>query len=116
MTYQEFLSQIIKDGLEEVSVVYKDQPNKLKGCIEGFKACEDCTPEELLIQLKRAGEQRSWAYDGSDHDKYWRARMKEAQIEFVCNCVSAMLMNENKPVIITPTARGVMKAAEILNI
>lgn len=115
MTYEEFLARIIKDGLAEVQEAYKDQPNKLKGCINGFKACEDCDPEELAEVLKRAQAQRSWAYTSNDHDKYWRARMQEAQIEFVCNCVSAMLMNEKKPVIINPTARGLMKAAEIIN-
>lgn len=115
MTYEEFLARIIKDGLAEVQEVYKDQPNKLKGAIAGFKTCENRTPAELALELKKATGTMQWLYTQSDHDRYWRARMKQAQIEFVCNCVSAMLMNEKKPVIINPTALGMMKAAEIIN-
>ena len=59
----------------------------------------------------------------SDHGKvgrlnvgedYWRVRCREAEIEWVCNVVSAMLVNEKKSPIIPPTARGTITAGKIL--
>ena len=37
---------------------------------------------------------------------YWYARCFALEVEWVCNVVSAMLMNEGRPTIVTPTARG----------
>ena len=115
MNLKEFIDKLIRDGIEEVTAVYADQPNKMKGAIAGFKACEFKTPTELALELKKAQGMAQLHFTTANHDKYWYHRMRQLQIEFVCNVVSAVLQNERKPIIIAPTARGVMKAAEILD-
>lgn len=49
-------------------------------------------------------------------DEYWEARGFALEVEWVCNVVSAILMNEGKPTIIPPTARGTIRASEIVGI
>lgn len=47
---------------------------------------------------------------------YWYHRYYTLQIEWVLNVLSAAYYNENKPVLITPTVRGMIKAANILGV
>lgn len=69
--------------------------------------------EELGVLLGEAGTNTTRAMLEQLPD-YWRHRCFHAEIEWVCNCVSAMLMNEGLPTIITPTCRGVMRANDVL--
>jgi len=52
----------------------------------------------------------------ADLETYWEAQCTAAEIEWVCNVVSAALANMKQPVIIIPSGNGVLKAAEILGV
>jgi hypothetical protein len=123
MTYTEFLDRVVSDGLESIT---KDEwitkyPKRLEGSRLGFEACRGKLPEQLA-ELLRDAEGRCMRSreetEGPDSDieDYWRERYRAIQIEWVCNTVSAMLMNEGKATIVTPTARGVMNAARIVGV
>lgn len=116
MTYEDFLNKIIDDGIEECKIAYADQTYKLRGCLEGFNACRGKNDVELSELLTAASEQVGKAYGKGNPGPYWQTRMKLAQIEFVCNVVSAVLMNNQKKPIIAPTAIGMQKAASILRV
>ena len=116
MNYKDFVNKLIEDGIVECTAKYDDQPNKLRGCVAGFKACRGLSPVELSSLLKRTVGERIYASTQSDPDKYWETRMKEAQIEFVCNAVSAALlsMGPEHELIVHPTFGGLQAASRIL--
>jgi hypothetical protein len=124
MTYIEFLHEVIERGIKGASAdpIINKYPKRLEGSIEGFNACRNKTPEQLSALLTEANAKTLNARldtndkDEKDIEDYWKQRYYAIQIEWVCNCVSAILMNERKPVIIQPTARGYMNAAEIIGV
>jgi hypothetical protein len=121
MNYGEFLNSVIDDGLKSVETdewVTK-YPKRLEGARAGFESCRGLTPGQLRTLLREAQrsvlEVRSGVEDdGSDDEEYWKAQYRALQVEWVANTVSAMLMNQGQPVIVTPTARGVINAARII--
>ena len=115
MEYQEFLAKIIKDGSAAAEKDYKDNPVRLKGALAGFFACQGKFPPQLA-ELLAASREKTQEARLSRAENYWEIRCFEAEIEWVCNCVSAMLQNEKQPVIIIPTARAVLKAAEVIGV
>lgn len=117
MAYDEYLTRVIDEGIEAARESYKDPKDalKLRGSIEGFEACRGKNPEQLAQLLSEARRTTLNARTDKEDD-YWRTRCAELEIEWVCNCVSAVLYNEGLPVIITPTARGMMKAASIVGV
>lgn len=124
MNYIEFLTQVIERGIKSCSAdpIINKHPKRLEGSIEGFNACRDKTPEELaalLAETRRKGHNARLDSEGKredDLEDYWKARHYELQVEWVCNCVSAMLMNEGKGVIIPPTARAMINISEIIGV
>lgn len=112
MLYIHFLERVIEEGIAAAKQDYTraNQEEMLKGAIEGFEACREKKPSELAVLLMQARKERERSRD----DSHWRLRCKELEIEWVSNVVSAALMNQKEPVIIAPTARGVMQAAKIL--
>lgn len=115
-TYATFLDQIIRDGIAAAHHDYKDvSSHQLQGSLAGFEACRGKTPAELAALLADARRETAEAYWGQAAD-YWRTRCFEAEVEWVCNCVSAVLRNEGFPVIVPPTARGVQKAAQVVGV
>lgn len=124
MTYIEFLHEVIERGIKGASEdpIINKYPKRLQGSIDGFNACRSKTPEQLSALLTEANTKTLNArLDANDKDEahledYWGQRYYAIQIEWVANCVSAMLMNEGKPVIIQPTARAYMNAAEIIGV
>lgn len=113
--YNEFLNKVIDDGIEAAKEDYASRPEKLKGSIEGFEACRGKNPLELAEVLKQASKKTHEARMNRVPN-YWEIRCFEAEVEWVCNCVSAILMNQGLPTIISPTARGYMKAAQIVGV
>lgn len=125
MNYRAFLNRICDDGIAEVKRAYTDQ-NKISGAVEGFEqARQTLDPEDLKGLLatarqdtidarRRADEDRGRPVLQTAADAYWWWRMREQQIEWVANVVSASLYNTGEPVIIQPTMRGWNKAADIL--
>ncbi len=115
MTLQAFLDRVIDDGIKACRESYKDDPPKRDGAVAGFNSCRGKTVLELRKHLELAR--------GSTHNahrlesiNYWVVRCFELEVEWVCNVVSAALQNEGLDVIVIPTARGYMKAAEILGV
>ena len=115
ITYLDFLNCIINDGIEAATADYADDAQKREGAIAGFGACRNKQPAELQALLVGAGKAAVDAYI-TEADDYWRTKCYYFEVEWVCNCVSAMLCNEGQPTIIVPTARGFMKAAEIVGV
>lgn len=58
------------------------------------------------VHRKRANRPKS-------DEKYWYWRVYEAEVEWVCNVVSAIGWDGYDD-IVTPTARGILKANEVL--
>jgi len=126
MTYNDFLAQVIREGIMAAAMEYNQpaQVHKLQGSLEGFESCYEKPPEELGVELLLANEAADRFFwnrdDATDKEEnlqqYWRFRCKALEIEYVCNVVSAMLMNEGLPTIIQPTSRGVRRAAEIIGV
>lgn len=117
MDYTTFLTHVIEDGVRAAKQDYAkpEQANKLQGSIEGFEQCRSKTPSQLkeLLELLRKATSNA-RNDNTELTEYWKIRCREVEVEWVCNVVSAMLMNQRLPIIIPPTARGVMRAAEVL--
>lgn len=119
MTYEEFLEQVIIQGIEAAKVDYTDPKDKenLDGSIAGFEACRKKNPFELVEVLGKANSEVNNAY-AEQKSNYWFYRCFHSEVEWVCNVVSAMLINQGNQTLISylPTARGMMKAAEIIGI
>lgn len=115
MTLKDFLDRIIDDGIAASSKSYKNDPQKREGSAAGFNACRGKTVFELRQQLDIS---RKTAEIGlvADRKNYWYLRCFHAEVEWVCNVVSAALRNQGEETIVTPTARGFLKAAEILGV
>ena len=123
MSYDEFLSQVIEQGIEGARCSYgSGEPHyqkKLKGSIDGFEACRGRSPDEILELLGQARRKTHEAMARSHageitNDDYWEVRCREAEIEWTANVVSAMLVNQGRKPIVPPTVRGAMQAALIL--
>lgn len=115
MNLGDFLTRIVDDGIAECRVAYKDKPQKRDGAIAGFEACRGKTIFELRQALYLSQNAADVAR-AVDRDNYWYLRAFHAQVEWVCNVVSAALQNQHQETIVAPTARGYMKAAEILGV
>jgi hypothetical protein len=117
MDYEQYLTRIVDEGIAAAKTDYTKESDKdrLKGSVEGFEACRGKSPAELKTLLVTASERVKQAYL-DEAENYFEIRCYEAEVEWVCNCVSAILMHEGQPVIVPPTARGVMKAAEVVGV
>jgi hypothetical protein len=124
MEYQKFLNEVIMRGIKAAKRDYKGAKRHAvkEGSIAGFEACKGKNPIELSKLLDRARKKAHKIMFSRDdlnkkeQDAYWWARGFELEIEWVCDVVSAVLFNEGKPVIINPTARGMLMAAEIVGV
>lgn len=125
MTYDDLLHRLIADGIEAARRDYAGADDrrraKLAGSIDGFEDCRGKQPSEILGILnaarKRTHEARIRLHEGEirDHD-YWRVRCREAEVEWMANCVSAVLVNQGLPPIVAPTARAMMAVARIVGV
>ena len=115
MTYNQFLDQIIDNGIEGAKRDYAkpEQKMKLRGAIAGFSICRREDPHGLQSLLKMAQESTQQARSEKSED-YLYYRCYEAEIEWVCNCVSALLYYNHMPVIVQPTARAAMAIQPIV--
>lgn len=90
-------------------------PEKLRGSVAGFEACRGQSLDGLRDVLEAAKTATRDAY-AREADDYWWFRCYQLEVEWVCNVVSCVLMNEGLPTIVHPTARGMMTAAEIVGV
>lgn len=116
MDYLTFLTHIIEDGLAGAKKSYAtpEQAAKLRGSTQGFEECRRREPAALLTLRGEAGDHATKLVGSENVDLYWECQCRFLEIDFVCNVVSAALLNEGKAPIVTPTSRGVIRAAEIL--
>jgi hypothetical protein len=125
MMYNELVNRLIEDGIEAARKDYagdgKYDAEKLAGSIEGFETCRSLQPQEIKLRLEAAGKEMQIAFvrvtekEISDGE-YWRVRSRYAEIEWMANCVSAVMMNEGLEPIIPPTARAVLAVAKIVGV
>lgn len=117
MTFDDFLTRVIDDGIKAVKDSYREarQAQKLEGSIAGFESCRGRSVFELRQQLDIAQKLADIAM-ATDRGNYWYHRCFHAEVEWVCNVVSAALQNSGEIPIVTPTARGYLKAADILGV
>lgn len=124
MTYKDLLDRIISDGIAEVREVYTDPDDhhKRDGAIEGFEACHDKTPDDLVALWQSAEREGLDMVRGDDSPSrlkdYWKQRYKALQIEWVCNVISVGFVNSGQPPLLghLPTARGALKYAAIVGV
>ncbi len=117
MEYKEFLKQVIDSGIEGAKQSYAKNQRKdmLEGSIAGFEACRGKGPDELRVIFNEVESyQRQAMIDRSDN--YWFFRCYQAEVEWVCNLVSALLhVNNIEPILpYLPTCMAMLRANEIL--
>ena len=125
MDYFTALDAVIRRGITAARESYKDAPHKLEGSVAGFRACQNKIPEELDRILTQAHQKtvdaRHKSNDGIiTSSEYWKTRCYEAEVEWVCNCVSVMLLNQGVkspfPKHIGPTARAAILVSKIVGV
>lgn len=120
MEFDKFLTKVINLGIKSAKRDYNrnDQKAILKGSIAGFEACRGLDVFKLtrLLEKSRKDSFEAMKLGKEDINKYWEARGFTLEVEWVCNVVSASLYNQKLPVIITPTARGMITASKILGV
>lgn len=113
MNFNETLNNVINDGLTGARRDYADSPDKLKGATEGFEACRGKDINELQALLTLASGKTKGARM-SEANNYWEIRCFEAEVEWVCNNMSAYLVTLGQSPIVSVTARAVLNVDRIL--
>jgi hypothetical protein len=115
MDYYGFLKRVIDDGIAAAKADYNkpEEKERLDGSVEGFEACRGKDPAALFELLTKAQRRTAEARD-ERLNEYWRSRCFEAEVEWVCNVISASMTNSGFPPIVPVTANGVAQAARIL--
>ena len=111
------LNHIIDDGIEAARGDYRKPADKLKldGSIQGFEDCRNKSPAEIKDLLVKASQAANEKHrDRADDYWYWRCRVLE--VEWVANVLSHILVTNSYPAISMMTARGGLKAAEIIGV
>jgi hypothetical protein len=122
ITFDEFRTILIEDGIEAARKDYTDPKDlaRLNGSIAGFQACFNKNPPEIRKLLKDSAERTSKAFIDvnektiTDYD-YWYQVCFAAEVEWVANCISALMISQGLNPIAGITTRGVMKASEIVH-
>src|SRR5260370_9713274 len=117
MLLVEALNHIIDDGIEAARLDYAKPRDTLKreGAIAGFEECRGKEPAAIAALLDEANERTWQAYREQDL-RYWFWRCRAAEIEWVANVLSNILDAQGLPPIGMMTARGRLKAAEIIGV
>lgn len=122
MTLGALIESVIDRGIEAARRDYSrpDQQSKLEGAIAGFEACRRKCPagiaRELDLARRHTREARARVDLGEiSGDEYWRTRCFEAEVEWVANCVSVILLRIGLKPIVPPTMRAAQTVAQIIN-
>jgi hypothetical protein len=132
ITYEQLLTRVIDDGIAAAKQSYAEQPDKLRGALEGFEACRGQSPAQLVALYKNSeletdrirrllvhqAPAAKTALVLKDEINYWRFRCRTLEIEWVCNVISVGLQLQDFPPLLPhqPTARAAFKYAEIVNV
>lgn len=113
MSYADFIDKIIETGVAGAREHYGEHSEKFRGSKAGFEDCRGKVPIDLTKLLKRVRQDAVEARLQGKSD-YWYWRCREAEVEWVCNCVSAVLVSSGNEPIVPPTYRGMAHAQRIL--
>jgi len=119
MTYREFVTRIIIEGITELGIPadYSATEADCAGALAGYLACRECeSAPELGILLAFARNKHAEVIAAPVPDAtacVFAARFAQS-VEWVCNCTSALLLNEGLQPLTRPTSRGIMKCSELL--
>ena len=108
-----FLDRIVDDGIRAARREYAARPDELRGAVGGFAACRRSTPAEIAELLASARRIAREASAQGQVASFWEARFRA--IFWVADCLSAAIEGAPAPPIVPPTARGYVKAAEVLS-
>jgi hypothetical protein len=121
INYEEFLERVIEQGIEGARRDYSrpEQELKLAGSVAGFEACRHQTPGQLKTLLHASAEftciaRQAKAVEDGALEYYWQTRCFEAEVEWVANVVSILLMHQGEEPIVPPTLNGLQQAMRIL--
>jgi hypothetical protein len=120
MDYLQFINRVIDEGINAAKKDYTkpEEKTRLEGSIAGFEACRNKMPHELIEVDDEARQYAHQAYFERDSEKYWWFRCYQLEVEWVMNCVSAMLLNEGEEPLrsFMPTVNAMTKAASIIGV
>lgn len=117
MDLNDALNHIIDDGIEAARSDYGKPRDTLKreGAIKGFEECRAKSPDEIAALLAQADRKVEEAMR-AESPQYWFWRCRHVEIEWVANVLSCIMAAQGWTPIHTMTARGQMKAAEIIGV
>jgi hypothetical protein len=118
MRYQDFLTQVVEESTLAATKDYtaKNKKPQLEGSIAGLRACLDKSPPQLSALLERAKKVHEKTITSRTNiNRYWRVRCFLAEVEWVCNVMSVVLMTHGMPTIVAPTERAINFAASLTN-
>jgi len=125
MDYLTALNEIINRGIAAAQRDYMNSPHRRDAAIAGFESCRNKSPDELEALRKRSelattAARIKVANEGFSSHEYWKIRTFEAEIEWTCNCISVILMNQKAPSpfprSIGPTARAATTVADFVGV
>ncbi len=113
----DFVYHVIEDGTSAARLSYAGPRNasKLAGVLQGFEECRNLDADGIGALLAQASKDARDAMRRRD-PAYWHCRCREAEIGWVANVVSAARLSQGLPTIVPPTARGMLKADEVLGV
>ena len=112
---RQFINRVVDDGIAAAKSDY-GPGLKLQGSIAGFEACRNIKSNDEMKDLLEASLIAVEDARNRHSKDYWWFRCYSAEVEWICDCISAAMVNAKLPPIMTPTARAVLKAAEILRV
>lgn len=113
MKLSELQDKAIESAMRSAHAMYKDEPDKFAGCVAGLTECRGKSPEQLGVVLVGANTALSLAYAKQDR-RYWEVAMFHAEVEGICDVMSAALKGMGKDPIIEPSKAGYDKAVALL--
>ena len=113
MSVKDFLDRIVDDGIIAAAEDYKDGP-KLDGAVHGFEFCRGKEPATIVKEWTRCFEMLRLLMDADNLDEYFYWQCYQNELEWILNCLS--VATNQSLLSHLPTARGVMKAAEVLGV
>ncbi len=113
-----FIDRVCADGIAAARAGYArgDQADELKGSIEGFELCQGIEHAAHLLEALHQANARALEALADEAADYRRWSCRFAEIEWVCDVVSAALVVHGLPSLgpLWPTAPGVLEAAGML--
>lgn len=126
MNYDDFMHRLINLGIDAAKADYGQEQgeysaDKLAGSIDGFMECRGKQPTQILELLTDANKKVQEAFirvteKEISSGEYWRVVCRQTEIQWVANCVSAMLANQGREPIIPFTARAALTVAQIVGV